>query len=218
MCIRDSYHSFRQNSDLFYLTGIDQEQSILILFPDHPVPAMRELLFLRKTNEHIAIWEGHKYTKDEAIATSGVKSIRWTDDFENVFPGMMNMAENCYLNLNEHTRYSNAVPYKDLRFAQEVKQHFPLHTFQRSAPILTDLRRVKHRYEKELVEEAVAITKKGFDRVMRFIKPGVMEFEIEAEMTHEFLMNRATGHAYSCLLYTSPSPRDATLSRMPSSA
>ena len=196
----DGFHHFRQNSDLFYLSGIDQEQSILVLFPDHPIEEYREVLFLRRTNEHVAVWEGHKYTKEEATETSGIKKIFWVNDFNNIFPGMMNLAENCYLNLNEHGRYSNPVPYKDLRFAQEVKQSFPLHNFQRSAPILTDLRRVKHRYEVELVEEAVAITKKGFDRVLHFMRPGVMEFEVEAEITHEFLRNRATGHAYSPII------------------
>jgi len=196
----DGHFNFRQNSDLFYLTGIDQEKSILVLAPDSPKENLREVLFLRKTNEHIAVWEGHKYTKEEARKASGIQSVYWIEDFELLLPEMMNLSENCYLNLNEHTRFETAVPYRDLRFAHKLREHFPLHTFKRSAPILSELRAVKHRYEIEMIEEAISITGKAFDRVMKFIKPGVMEYEVEAEIIHEFLRNRATGHAYSPII------------------
>ncbi len=196
----DGFHPFRQNSDIFYLSGIDQEQSILLLYPDCPRNGYQEILFLRKTSEHIAIWEGHKYTKEEAEQASGITKVLWVDSFENIVPELMNLADHCYLNLNEHGRYGSAVPYKDLRFAHEMRENFPLHNFKRAQPILTDLRMIKSRYEIEMVEEAINITNKAFRRVCGFIKPGVMEYEIEAEIYHEFLRNRATGPAYSSII------------------
>lgn len=200
----DGFHHFRQNSDLFYLTGIDQEQSILVLFPDCPKDGFDEILFVRKTNEHIATWEGHKYTKEEAEETSGIKKVIWVEDFDRVFPELMHSAQNVYLNLNEHDRYGSDVPYKDLRFAKQIKEQYPLHNLQRSAPIITDLRAIKHRYEVEAVQEAVDITNKAFHRIMGFIRPGVFEYEIEAEIIHEFLINRATGPAYHSIVAGGP--------------
>ncbi len=200
----DGFHRFRQNSDLFYLSGIDQEKSILVLFPNCIKEGFEEVLFLKKTNPYIATWEGHKYTKEEAEATSGIKKIFWLEDFKYIFPELMKLADNVYLNLNEHGRYDSEVPYKDLRFAKELKEKFPLHTFLRAAPILEDLRAVKHRYEVELLQEAVSITGKAFDRVLKFVKPGVMEYEIEAEIVHEYLINRATGPAYDSIVASGP--------------
>jgi len=191
---------FRQNADLLYLSGIDQEETILLLFPDCPNPNYKEALFLKKTNEHIAVWEGHKYTKEEAEQASGIKNIYWNEEFEKVFPMLMNWAEHCYLNLNEHDRYVHAVPYRDLRFAKEVQGKYPLHKTERSAPILSKLRSIKLEVEIELIKKACEITEKAFRRVLKFVKPGVMEYEIEAEITHDFLRNRATGHAYSPII------------------
>jgi len=196
----DGFHSYRQNSDIFYLSGIDQEQSILVLYPGCPKKGFEEVLFVRKTNAYIATWEGHKYTQSEATETSGITKVRWIDDFDKIFPEMMNLADGCYLNLNEHGRYDSTVPYKDLRFARHIKDHYPLHKLYRAAPILSELRSVKHRYEVEMIEEAINITNKAFRRILKFIKPGVFEHEIEAEILHEFIRNRATGPAYSSII------------------
>ncbi len=193
----DQTFEYRQNPDIFSLCGIDQEKTILIIYPDCPNPKFREVLFLRKTDEQIAIWEGHKYTMEEAEKASGIKTILWLDEFETIFNTLMKIAHNCYLNINEHERYSNSVPYKDIRFANEIKNTFPLHNFERSAPILVKLRTIKSEIEIDLIKTACSITEKGFRRLLGFVQPGVMEYEIEAEVSHEFLRNRATGHAYT---------------------
>jgi Xaa-Pro aminopeptidase len=196
----DASFLFRQNSDLFYLSGIDQEQSILVLFPDAPLPKYREILFLKKTNEHIAVWEGHKYTKEEARATSGVQSIYWLEDYNSIVPMLMNHAKTVYFNLNENDRFSNEVPYKELRFANDMKSRYPAHTIERSAPLLASLRAIKNDIEIKLMQKAIDITEKAFRRVLRFVKPGVMEHEIEAEIIHEFIRKRANGHAYTPII------------------
>jgi len=196
----DGNFPFRQNADLFWLSGIDQEQTILVLFPDAPVAAYKEILFLRQTNEKIAIWEGHKYTVEEARLASGINTIMWLDEFNNVVPMLMHHAETCYLNTNENDRAVIEVPYRDLRFAREWQSRFPVHHFERSAPILRDLRAVKLPEEIKLMQKACDITGGAFNRVLNFVTPGVMEYEIEAEITHEFLCQRATGHAYSPII------------------
>lgn len=196
----DQNYLFKQNPDFFYLSGIDQEQSILILFPDCPNPEFREVLFLRQTNEHIAIWEGHKYTKEEAKEASGIENIIWLDKFETTLQGLINYAENIYINTNENDRYSHTVPYRDLRFFEMLRSKYPLHHFERSALILRNLRVVKSEFEIELTKKACNITRDAFVRVLKFIKPGIAEYEIEAEITHEFLKQRATGHAYSPII------------------
>lgn len=196
----DGNFPFRQNSDLFYLSGIDQEETVLVIFPDSPNPTYREALFLKKTNEHIAVWEGHKYTMDEARAASGIKNIFWKEDFEKTLPMLMNWAQNCYLNANEHDRYVHLVPYRDLRFANELKQRWPLMNYERSALIMQKLRQIKSSVEIDQLKKAMNITDKAFRRVMKFVKPGVTEFEIEAEIFHEFIRNRATGAAYGSII------------------
>lgn len=193
----DQNFPFRQNADFFYLTGIDQEQSILVLFPDSPNVLYKEVLFLRKTNEHIAVWEGHKYTKEEARNVSGIQNIFWMEDMDAVFPMLMNWCENVYINLNENDRAKIEVPYRDLRFANELREKYPLHRYMRSAPILREMRAIKSDIEVKLTEDAVSITDKAFRRVLSFVRPGVMEYEIEAEIIAEFIRNRANGHAYS---------------------
>jgi Xaa-Pro aminopeptidase len=192
----DGTFKFRQNSDLFWLTGIDQEQTMLVLFPDSPLPQYKEILFLRATNEKIAIWEGHKYTIEEARAQSGIKMILWLDEFSMIVPMLMNHAQNVYFNINENDRYSNPVQYRDLRFANEWKQKYPSHTFERSGPLMAQLRAIKSEQEIKLLQTACNITEKAFRRILNFVKPGVMEYEIEAEVIHEFIRNRATDHAY----------------------
>ena len=196
----DQNFLFKQNSDFFYLTGIDQEKSILILFPDCPNQLYKEVLFLIQTNEHIAIWEGHKYTKEEASIASGIKNIYWLNEFDTILHTIINYAENIYINTNENDRYSHSVPYRDLRLYETLRAKYPLHHYERSALILRDLRVVKSPVEIELIKKASEITRDAFIRVLKFVKPGVAEYEIEAEITHEFLRQRASGHAYSPII------------------
>ncbi|HEY9560767.1 MAG TPA: aminopeptidase P N-terminal domain-containing protein [Anseongella sp.] len=192
----DQPFPFKQNADLFYLTGIDQEKSILILFPDSPDPKYREALFLLETNEHIAIWEGHKYTKEEARQVSGIQSVFWLNEFDKVLPMLLHYAERIYLNSNENDRYVHQVIYRDLRLARELKAAFPFHQYVRSAPIMRELREIKSTTEVDLIRNACNITGKAFRRVLDYVKPDVAEYEIEAEIIHEFIRNRASGHAY----------------------
>ncbi|MCE7053644.1 aminopeptidase P family protein [Algoriphagus sp. AGSA1] len=196
----DGTMRFRQNNDLFYLTGIDQEETILLLAPDCPNPNMREILFLRETNEHIAIWEGHKYTKEEAEATSGIKNIQWLGSFDQVFGTVMALSCNIYLNTNEHLRAGVVVETQDARFIKNCREKFPLHTYHRSAPIMHKLRGVKEKEEIDQLQIACDITEKGFRRILSFVKPGVTEYEIEAEYLHEFVRNRSNGFAYQPII------------------
>jgi Xaa-Pro aminopeptidase len=196
----DQAFLFKQNPDFFYLTGIDQEQSVLVLFPDCPNPLYKEVLFLRQTNEHIAVWEGHKYTKEEAKAASGIASIYWLDEFDVILHSIINYAEHVYINTNENDRYSHTVPYRDLRMYESLRSKYPLHKYERSALILRDLRVVKSPIEVALTKRACEITRDAFVRVLKFVKPGVTEYGIEAEISHEFLRQRATGHAYSPII------------------
>jgi len=196
----DGTMPFRQNNDLFYLTGIDQEESILAIFPDFPDEKFREILFLRETNEEIMIWEGHKYTKEEAKQTSGIQNVMWLSQFERTFNTLMSKAEHVYLNTNEHIRASVEVETRDARFIKWCKEKYPLHKYERAAPLMRELRAVKSDIEIGLLQKACDITEKGFRRVLKFIKPGVMEFEIEAEYAHEFLRNRSRGFAYQPII------------------
>ncbi|MDN5285058.1 MAG: family metallopeptidase [Mucilaginibacter sp.] len=196
----DQTFIFKQNPDFFYLTGIDQEQSILILFPDCPNNAYKEVLFLRQTNEHIAIWEGHKYTKEEARAASGIENIYWLSEYETILQSIIYYAEYIYINTNENDKYGHGVPYRDLRMYEALKLKYPLHKYERSALIMRDLRVIKSAMEIELTQKACDITNDAFVRVLKFLKPGVTEYEIEAEITHEFLRQQATGHAYNPIL------------------
>jgi len=196
----DTNFLFRQQSDLFWLTGIDQEQTILVLAPNHPVPEYREALFVRKTNEHIAVWEGHKYTKEEARKQSGIQSVYWVDDFLTVLPVMMHHSSSVFINLNENDRFVTDVPYRDERFAAKLREQYPHHTYERSGPLMAKLRAIKSETEIQLMQIACDITDKAFRRVLHFTKPGVYEYEIEAEIIHEFIRNRATGHAYTPII------------------
>jgi Xaa-Pro aminopeptidase len=196
----DQTFTFKQNADFFYLTGIDQEQSILILYPDCPNPLYREVLFLRQTNEHIAVWEGHKYTKEEAKKASGIENIYWLNEYDAILHSIINYANNIYINTNENDRYSNNVPFRDLKMYGELRRKYPLHNYERSAAILRDLRPVKSDIEIELTKRACEITRHAFIRVLKFTTPGVAEYEIEAEITHEFLRQRATAHGYSPII------------------
>jgi len=196
----DQTHSFKQNADLFYLSGIDQEETILFLFPDCPNPLYKEVLFLRQTNEHIAVWEGHKLTIQEAKNVSGIKSIYWLDEFWNILPAIISYAECIYLNTNENDRYAHKVPYRDIRFIEKIKNLYPLHNYKRAALIMRELRPVKSEIEINLTKKACEITRDAFVRILKFIKPGVAEYEIEAEIIHEFIRQRASGHAYNPII------------------
>ena len=196
----DQNFIFKQNPDFFYLSGIDQEQSILVLFPDCPNPLYKEVLFLRQTSEHIAIWEGHKYTKDEARAASGIQTIFWLQDYDSILHGIINYADNVYINTNENDRYTHTVPYRDMRMYEALRLKYPLHHYERSALILRDLRVVKSDTEIALTKTACGLTRDAFVRVLKFVQPGVAEYEIEAEIIHEFIKQRGTGHAYSPII------------------
>ncbi len=192
----DGTMRFRQNNDLYYLSGIDQEDSILVIFPDFPDEKFHEILFLKETSELIAIWEGHKYTKEEAREVSGIETIIWNSEFQKTFSMLMAEAEHVYLNTNEHLRADVVVETRDARFIKACQQQFPLHKYERSAPIMHQLRPIKSEKEIEVLQNACDITEKGFRRVLEFIKPGVMEYEIEAEYMHEFMRHRSRGFAY----------------------
>jgi len=196
----DGSMAFRQNNDLFYLSGIDQEESILVLAPDAYTKEYREVLFVRETNERIAIWEGAKLTKKEAAEVSGIKTVFWLSEFDRVFAILMADAKNVYLNTNEHLRATIEVETRDARFIKKCKEKFPLHHYERSAPLLMELRSIKSDTEIELIRQACAITKKGFLRTLKMVKPGVMEYEIEAELIHEFIRNRSRGFAYGPII------------------
>lgn len=196
----DASFKFRQNSDLFYLTGVDQEDSILVVFPDCPNPAFREVLFIKRTNETIAQWDGHKLTPNEAFETSGIKNVFWYDEFWPTIRAIILLAENIYINLNENDRFSDKAPYQSHEFALTLKNKFPGHQFIRSAPIMAKLRTRKEPEEIALLKEAIEITKKAFLRIVGFVKPGVWEYEIEAEMIHEFIRNKSNGHAFDPII------------------
>ena len=192
----DALLPFRQQGDLFWLCGVGQEETILVIFPDCPVEEFRECLFIKETNDEIAIWNGHKLSKDEARKATGIKNIFWFHDFWPKMRAIINMAENIYLPLNENDRYAPLSPYKALDFANELKDKFPLHQYYRAAPIMQRLRSLKNSHELELMRHAVGISKKGFQRLLSFVKPNVWEYEVEAELIHEYLLNRATGHSF----------------------
>ncbi len=193
----DSTLPFEQHRDIFYLSGVDQEESVLVLFPDCPKEKHREILFLRETNEHIAIWEGEKLTKEKAYETSGIKTVYWLQDLEKVLFEIMTQCDTIYINTNEHYRSNVEVETREDRFTKWIKDKYPAHSVAKSNPILQRLRSVKDQIEIDLIQHACNITEKGFRRVLGFVKPGVMEYEIEAELIHEFVKNRSKGFAYT---------------------
>ncbi|WP_405330491.1 aminopeptidase P family protein [Leeuwenhoekiella sp. LLG6367-2.1] len=193
----DSTMPFQQNRDLFYLSGVDQEESILVLFPDCPKEKHREILFLKETNDHIAVWEGEKLTKEKALEVSGVKTVCWIQEWDKVFYELMTQAETLYINTNEHYRANVETETREARFNKKIKEQYPAHSVAKSNPILQRLRSVKDPIEIDILQKACTITEKGFKRILQFVKPGVMEYEIEAEFMHEFLRNRSRGFAYT---------------------
>ena len=196
----DGTMPFVQNSDLFWLSGVDQEESKLIIFPESSNPKHREILFLKETSDLIAIWEGEKLSKEKAFETSGISTVYWNTQFEDIFNELMLEVNTVYLNSNEHTRSSSKVQTQTDRFNDWCKNNFSTKEYVKSAPIMHNLRSVKHSIEIELLQQACNITEKGFRRVLNFVKPGVMEYEIEAEYMHEFLVNRSRGFAYEPII------------------
>lgn len=196
----DALHKFKQNSDLFWLTGIEQEDSMLILFPNNSDVKYKEVLVLTRPNELKEKWDGHRLRKNEATAISGIATIVWLDAVDAVLQGWIHAADTIYLNTNENDRKANWVPVRDYRYAELIKQRYPLHTYKRSAKILKDLRAIKTALEVEVMQKAMDITDNTFRRLLKFIKPGVMEYEIEAEIMHSFLSQRATGQAYGSII------------------
>ena len=193
----DSTMPFQQHRDILYLSGVDQEESILVLFPNANNPAHREVLFLKETSDLIAVWEGEKLTKETAFLTSGIKTVYWLQQFPTIFKQLMAEAHGMYLNTNEHLRANTEVETREDRFIKQVKQDYPAHQVHKSAPIMHKIRSIKESVELELMQRACKITEAGVRRLLSFIKPGVWEYEIEAELAHEFLRNRSKGFAYT---------------------
>jgi Xaa-Pro aminopeptidase len=196
----DSTLPFAQHRDIFYLSGVDQEESILVLFPDCPKEKHREILFLKETSDHIAVWEGEKLTKEKAFETSGIKTVYWLQDIEKVMFELMTQCDTVYINTNEHYRANVETETREDRFTNWLKEKYPAHSVAKSNPILQRLRSVKDQIELDLMQKACDITEKGFKRILNFVKPGVWEYNIEAEYMHEFLNNRSKGFAYTPII------------------
>ncbi|KAF2518342.1 aminopeptidase P family protein [Flavobacterium salilacus subsp. salilacus] len=196
----DSTMPFQQHRDILYLSGVDQEESILLLCPDAPYEHLREILFLRETNEHIAVWEGEKLTKERAFEVSGIKNVQWVKDFKKTLFEVMTYCDTMYINTNEHYRSAVETETREARFIKWWKEQYPAHKVAKSNPILQRIRSIKESEELDLIQKACDITEKGFRRILPFVKPGVMEYEIEAELIHEFVRNRSKGFAYTPII------------------
>ncbi len=196
----DGTHPFIQQTDILYLSGIDQEETLLLICPDTPEEKQKEILFIKETNEQISTWEGQKYTKEQARKISGIKTIHWTSELNTILRPLVVQSENIYLNTNEHLRAAAAVETRDMRFLKWFRQVFPLHNYERLAPIMNDLRAVKSPLEIELIKEACGITEKAFRRLLGFIRPGVWEYEIEAEIVYAFMRNRSRGPVFETIV------------------
>ena len=203
----DQLYKFKQNSDLLWLTGIEQEDSMLILFPDNPDPKYREVLVLVRPNENKEKWDGRRLRKQEAQNISGIQTIIWLDMLDGMLQPWVHLANTIYLNTNENDRKSNDIAVRDYRYAQMMRERYPLHRYERSARILKDLRAIKTPEEIEVMQKAIDITDVTFRRLLKFIKPGVMEHEIEAEIWHSFLSQRATGPAYGSIIASGDNAR-----------
>jgi Xaa-Pro aminopeptidase len=196
----DQTHIYIPNSDVLWLSGIRQEKTMVVLYPDNPDTTAKEVLVILRPNEQLEKWEGHKLTKAEATTISGIKNVQFADSIDAVLQVMMHHADTVYLNTNENDRMDGSLSRPDLEFVKEWMGRYPLHRYERAARIIKELRAIKTKEEIVVTQEAIDITEKAFRRVMSFIKPGVMEYELEAEITHEFLRNRATRHAYGCII------------------
>ena len=196
----DALHPFKQNSDLYWLSGIMQEDTMVILFPENPDPKYREVLVLVRPNELKEKWDGKRLRREEATAMSGIQTIVWLDSIDALLQTWIHLAGTIYLDTNENDRKASLVRTRDYRFVDEMKSRYPLHQYERAARIMKELRAIKTSYEVDVIRQAIDITHKAFLRVMQFVKPGVMEYEIEAEIVHEFLRNRSSGEAYGSII------------------
>lgn len=203
----DALHAFVQNSDLFWLSGINQEDTMVILFPDNPDPKFREVLVLVRPDELKEKWNGHQLRNDEAEAISAMKSIVFLDALDGLLQQWIHLADTIYLNTNENDRKANMVPVRDYRYAKAMRERYPLHNYKRSAKIMREVRAIKTDLEIEVVQKAIDITDNTFRRLLKFIKPGVMEYEIDAEIWHSFLSQRATGPGYGSIIASGDSAR-----------
>lgn len=196
----DSTMPFQQHRDILFLSGVDQEESILVIFPDSKNEAHKEVLFLKETSDLIAVWEGEKLNKEQAFEVSGIKTVYWLNQFPVMFKQMMADASNVYVNTNEHLRANTEVETREDRFIKQLKSDYPAHQVKKSAPIMHRIRSIKDAIEIELLQRACKITEAGVRRLLSYIKPGVWEYEIEAELAHEFLRNRSKGFAYTPII------------------
>jgi Xaa-Pro aminopeptidase len=196
----DALYPYRQNSDLYWLTGISQEDTMLVLYPDNADPKAREVLVLVRPNELKEKWDGKRLRAEEARKISGVSSVMWLDSIEAPLQSWVHQAETIYLNSNENDRKASQIETRDYRYARDMRNKYPFHKYRRSAKILKDLRAVKTEAEVNVMQQAINITQSAFERVLKFIRPGVMEYEIEAEIIHSFLSQRATGEAYDSII------------------
>ncbi len=203
----DAQHKFKQNSDLLWLTGIEQEDTMLVLFPDNPDPKYREVLVLVRPNALKEKWDGHRLRAHEATAISGIQTIIWLDVLDGMLQPWIHLSDTIYLNTNENDRKANLVPVRDYRYAEMMKQRYPLHNYKRSAKIMKELRAIKTALEVEVLQKAIDITDNTFRHLLQFIKPGVTEYEIEAEIYHQFLKQRSTGPAYSSIIASGDNAR-----------
>ncbi len=192
----DQFFPFRQNSDLFYLTGIEQPKTILVLAPDYNNHSINEMLFIEKPTEHQLVWNGNMLTIEDAQKISGINSLFWLDEFENSLNDLMHTAKNIYLSFHENSRSFDEVPLRDFRYTEKIKGLFPLHHFERLAPLMAEIREVKEAEEIELIRKAISISKLAFDKIIASLRPGIFESEIEAEIIAEFIRNQSSGHAF----------------------
>ncbi len=200
----DTFFPFRQNSDLFYLSGLDQPETIITLFPDCIKEGFHEVAFIKRADEISRLWEGHLYSKEEASQISGIQKIYWLDEMPIILNELVLLAKRIYLNTNEHEHYHTEIADRNIRKAREMMQKYPLHKYHRAQPILKKLAMIKSHDEIELIQKAIAITNHAFHRVLRFLSPGVFEYELEAEISHEFILRRANGHAYAPIIASGP--------------
>lgn len=203
----DAIYNFKQNSDLFWLSGVSQEDSMVILFPDNIDPKYREVLVLVRPNELMEKWNGKRLRKNEAQAISGIKTIVWLDSLEGLLQPWIHQADNIYLDSNENDRKASLLRTREYRFIDEMRSRYPLHNYVRAAKILKEMRAIKTALEVEVMQQAIDITDNTFRRILKFVKPGVMEYEIEAEIYHSFLSQRATGPAYGSIIASGDNAR-----------
>ncbi len=193
----DQYFPYRQNSDFFYFTGIEQEQSALLICPEHPDKNMQEILFIRKSDKNLEIWQGHKLTREEAKEISGIRTVKWMDEMETVLRNIILSRNNVFINIPENLKFSPDVESRDTRYLTILQEKYPLHQYQRLAPLIAGLRVLKEKEEIEIIRKACEITGKAFQKVLKSVKPGIKEYELEAELTHEFICQGASGHAFA---------------------